>query len=89
MQRHVIGLVALDLVLRIVGARVMRISLVGHVFLMHPHDPAADPAGFGIPADVIADFEELCHFDTGSRADYQCKTTPTSAPMNSKKQAVA
>jgi hypothetical protein len=26
-----------------------------------PHDTAADPASFGIPTYVIADFEFLCH----------------------------
>ena len=60
-QSDVIGLVAFDLVLRIILARVVDIAFVVHVARMHPHDMAADPAGFGIPTYVIADFEDLCH----------------------------
>src|SRR6185437_1354234 len=44
MHRDVIGLVALDLVLRIVGARVMGVTLVLDVFRVHPGDfPAHVP----------------------------------------------
>ena len=57
----VIGLVAFNLVLRIVLARMMDVTFVVHVTRMHLHDTAADPAGLGIPGDVIADFECLRH----------------------------
>jgi hypothetical protein len=56
-QGYMIGLVALDRVLRLVPAGVMDVAFVGDVFRVHPHDPAADAAGFRIPADVIADLE--------------------------------
>jgi hypothetical protein len=56
-----IGFVALDLVLRIVRARVMDIAFVVHVPCVHAHDAAADPPSFGIPAHVIAGFEYFCH----------------------------
>ena len=56
-----IGLIALDLVLRIVLARVMDVAFVVHVGRMHLYDMAADPASFGVPGYVIADFECLRH----------------------------
>ena len=62
-QGDVIGLVALDLILRFVGARVMDIAFVVHVFGVHADDLAAHPAGFRIPADVIADLECSGHAD--------------------------
>jgi hypothetical protein len=61
MQSDMIGLVAFDLVLRIILARMMDVAFVVHVARMDPHDTAADPASFGIPTYVIADFEFLCH----------------------------
>ena len=60
-QSEVIGLVAFDLVLRIILARMMDITFVVHVARMHSHDPAADSASLGIPTYVIADFECLFH----------------------------
>src|SRR5579871_2821338 len=56
-----IGLVALDLVLRVVRAGVMDITFVGHFLSVHPHYPAGDPARLGIPAHVIADVERSRH----------------------------
>src|SRR5690348_4089270 len=56
-----IGLVALDLVLRIVAARVVYVALVVHVAGMHAHHPAANATGLRIPADMIADLEALRH----------------------------
>jgi hypothetical protein len=56
-----IGLVALDLVLRIVAARVGNVALLVHVAGMHAHHPAANTTGFRIPADMISDLEALCH----------------------------
>jgi hypothetical protein len=55
MNRYVIGLVALDLVLRVILARVVDITLVVHVRRMYPHDAAAYVAGFRVPTHVIAD----------------------------------
>ena len=52
-----IGLVALYLVLRISRAGMMDVAFIGHIFGMHPHYPARDPACFGIPAYVIANLK--------------------------------
>jgi hypothetical protein len=60
-QSDVIRLVAFDLILWIILARMMDVTFVGHVARMHPHDMAADPARFRVPTYVIADFESLCH----------------------------
>src|SRR6185503_5264857 len=60
-QSHMIALVALDLILRVVLARMVYVALVGHILLMHPDDPAADVTGFRVPRDVIANLECLCH----------------------------
>jgi hypothetical protein len=56
-----IGLIAFDLVLRIVLARMMDIALVVHVPRVHPYDVTGDPASFGIPGYMVADFECLRH----------------------------
>src|SRR5690348_17979531 len=53
----VVGLVALDLVLRIVLAGAVRVALVVEVAGMDPDDGAGDAARFGVPADVVADLE--------------------------------
>jgi hypothetical protein len=63
MNRYVIGLVTLDLVLRVILARVVDITLVVHVRRMYPHDAAAYPAGFRVPAHVIVDCERSSHND--------------------------
>jgi len=60
-QSNVAGLVALDLILRIVRTGVMDVTFIIHVLCVHPHNTAAYPAGFGVPADVIADLECLGH----------------------------
>ena len=57
MHGDVIGPVTLDFVLRLILAGVARVPLVFGVACMNFDDPAADPSGFGIPSDVIADFE--------------------------------
>src|SRR5690606_9599773 len=57
----VIGLVAPDLVLRIVLARATRVALVVEVLRVDGDDGARYPAGLGIPGDVIADLEALGH----------------------------
>lgn len=57
----VIRVIALDLVLRIILARMMDVAFVVHVRRIHPYDMAADPASFGVPGYVIADFECLRH----------------------------
>src|SRR5690348_7010664 len=60
-RRDVIGLVALDLVLRIVWRRVVRVPLVVEIARMNLDDRAADVSGFRIPGDVIPDLEFRLH----------------------------
>ena len=55
----VVGPVAPDLVLRVVGARAVRVSLVIEVAGVDLDHVAADVSGFGVPADVVADLESL------------------------------
>jgi hypothetical protein len=55
------GFFAFDFVLRLNFARVMDVAFVVHVFGVHTHDFAADPASFRIPAHAIANFEPLGH----------------------------
>src|SRR3546814_9236741 len=57
----VVGLVAPDLVLRLVGAGAVGVALVVEVAGMHLDDTAADAAGLGIPADVVAELELAGH----------------------------
>lgn len=61
MQGDVIGLVAFDLVLRIILARMMDVTLVAHVARMYSHDTTADSASLRVPTYVITDFEGLRH----------------------------
>ena len=62
MYGDMVGFIALDFILRLIGIGVMRVSLVVDVFCMHLDDPAADASGLGIPGDVVADFETFRHF---------------------------
>jgi hypothetical protein len=57
----VIGLIALDFVLRIIRAGVVRVALVIDVLGMHLDDPAADAPGLRVPGHVVADFELSWH----------------------------
>jgi hypothetical protein len=61
MQGNVIGLVALDLELRIIFAGMMRITFVFRIARVYLDYPAGHMAGFGIPADAIADPEFFAH----------------------------
>src|SRR5579864_6886213 len=60
----VVGLVALDFILRIIRRRVVRISLVIRIFRMNLDDLAADMTGLRVPGHVIPDLEFLCHDGT-------------------------
>jgi hypothetical protein len=62
MGRDMIGLVALDFVLRIVFRGVMHMALVVEVSGVDRDNGARHPACLGIPAYVISDFESLSHF---------------------------
>jgi len=61
MEGDVLGLAALNLVLRRIRARMMCIAFDIEVAGMHPNDRAADVPGLGIPAHAIADFEGIRH----------------------------
>ena len=56
-----VGLVALDFILRLILARVVGIAFVVDVFGVHPQHSAADAASLGIPADMIANLKSSCH----------------------------
>src|SRR5579883_3329723 len=60
-HRDVVGLVALDLILRIIVAGVTRMAFVVNIPGVHLDGPAADIAGFRVPDHVIADLEFLRH----------------------------
>lgn len=60
-HRDVIGLVALDFVLRVVGAGVVRVALPVEVLLVHLGDVPAHVAGFG--AEIAATVAE----ETGAK----------------------
>ena len=62
-----ICLVALDLVLRIVGRRVMNVAFVIDVSRMNSHDPPSNAPGFRVPTHVIADFEPIRHRDLSEK----------------------
>ena len=60
MHRNVIRLIASDLILRLILARVNDVALESDSRRDDLHNRAADTAGFGIPTHVISDFEALC-----------------------------
>src|SRR5438477_11644645 len=60
-ERDMISLVALDLILRNVRARVMSITFVLDVAPMYTDNRAADASGLGIPAHTIANLEAFHH----------------------------
>jgi hypothetical protein len=59
MHRDVLGLAALDFILRIILTCVVSVSLVVNVLRMHFDYRAADMAGLRVPIHVIADFESF------------------------------
>lgn len=61
MHCDMVRLVALDLILRIILAGVVRVPLVVEVFRMHLDDLAADVPGLRVPGDVIAGFKSSWH----------------------------
>jgi hypothetical protein len=61
-HRDVIGLVALDLILWLVWARMVRIALIVGVSRVDLDDPATDVPCLGIPGDMVANFETIAHF---------------------------
>src|SRR5579872_5700160 len=62
MSGNMIGFVAFDLILRRVGARVMRVALVIEVTRVDPNDRAADAPGLRVPTDSISNFVPFNHW---------------------------
>lgn len=60
-QGDVVSAIALNFVLGVVFTGVVRITFVIQIFGVHFHNLSADPAGFGVPNDVIADLESSLH----------------------------
>ena len=58
---NVLGLVALDLILRIVLGTMARVTLILGIAGINLDDPASDMARFGIPTDVVTDLEFCGH----------------------------
>jgi hypothetical protein len=63
MGRYMVGLVALDLVLRIFFGGMSPVALVVEVAGVDCPDRPAYPAGFRIPGHMVADLEFLRHFE--------------------------
>src|SRR6476661_2890746 len=68
-HRDMIGGVAADLELRVVGRAVPGVTLPLEVADMHLDDRAADTTGFRVPADVVADCEACRHRRADAVAD--------------------
>ena len=60
-EGDMLGLAALDLVLRRFGARMMRVAVNIEIARMDANDRAADTPGLGISAHMIADLEFAFH----------------------------
>jgi hypothetical protein len=57
MQGDMVGLVALDFVLRVVPCGVMNVAFPGHVTCVDGDNKATHAAGFRVPAHMVADSE--------------------------------
>ena len=56
-QGDVIRFVALDLILRVILARMVDVSFIIHILRVYFHNPAADAPRLRVPGYVIANFE--------------------------------
>lgn len=65
--RDVVGLVALDLVMRLVLARPATMPLVVEVLRVDLGDRARHLSRLGVPADVVADIEVRTHCSSSPR----------------------
>jgi hypothetical protein len=61
MHRDVVGFVALDLVLRLIFAGMVHIAFVFGIARVDLDYSAGYIASFGVPANMIADFEVFSH----------------------------
>ena len=87
-EGDVLGLAALDLVLRCFGARMVRVAVDLEIARMNTNDRAADAPGLRIPAHMIADLEFVFHddFQAGWRASdpRALQTEPLASTMRLK-----
>jgi len=72
--RDVVSFVALDLILRIIRAGVVRVTLIIRVLLVHPDDYAGEVARFRVPAHALADLED------GGHRNNSCRKTRYGSP---------
>jgi len=75
-----IGLAALDLILRRLGARVVCVALVIDILRMDPDDPAADAPGLRIPSDLIPDLESAAVLGISEGGSLSALFAATSRP---------
>ena len=61
MHRDMVGLIALDFILRIVLRAAMHMSLVLGISDVHLNDLATDMPGLRVPAHVIPYVQTFCH----------------------------
>ena len=78
MRRDVVGLVAFDLVLRIIRGGAMRVTLVAEVAGVNFRDRSADMTCFRVPPNMIADLEFVRHIDTSESIGESWRIRPYS-----------
>ena len=79
-HRDVIGPVAFDLVLRLIGARVIHVPLVVRIARVNRNDRSGDEPRFGIPANVVTDLQTSFHvFHRDSRIEHSNIRRPFSS----------
>lgn len=66
MHRYMVGLIALDFILRVTLRAAMHMSLIIVIPDMHLNDLTADMPGLRVPGHVIPYLESVCHL--GSNA---------------------
>ena len=71
------SLFAFDFVLRLAFARVMDVAFVIHVFGVHVHDFAADPASFRIPTHPIVSHGKSLRIESNARSRQQIELQAT------------
>ena len=83
-RRDVIGLIALDFVLRLVWRGVMRVALVIEVRRVHRDDGSAHAPRLGVPPNVVTNRELLTHdsiLPTLIAEDKPCEQNTDSSPQ--------
>jgi hypothetical protein len=76
MEGNMVGLGALDLILRNVRAGMMGVAFDIDGACVHAYDRAADASRLGIPTRAIADFEVIRHDDSMLKSADSVKLSP-------------